>query len=188
MPTLLSGQRLGNLITYSYCCHEFDGVFAEFGVAKGGSLELLAKMYPERKIIGIDSFKGLPAPMDFEWHKEGDFALSDDEFNQMRLRFQYEMPNVTLLKGFSPGVFGLIADLTFAFVHIDVDMYSSVSEAIDFFYPRLVNGGMLLFDDYGFDTTPGAKKAIDEWKCKCHYRGELTLSDGRFTGQYLVIK
>jgi hypothetical protein len=33
---------------------------------------------------------------------------------------------------------------------------------VEFFYPRLNDGGILLCDDYGFPACPGATKAIDD--------------------------
>ncbi len=57
---------------------------------------------------------------------------------------------------------GAASDARFAFVHVDVDLYQPTRDAIDFFYPRLLPGGILLFDDYGFMTCPGARRAVDE--------------------------
>jgi len=36
-------------------------------------------------------------------------------------------------------------------------------DCCDFFYKRLARGGIIIFDDYGYITCPGAKKAIDEF-------------------------
>ena len=38
-----------------------------------------------------------------------------------------------------------------------------VLDSCDFFYPRLTPGGMMLFDDYGFASCPGVRKAVDEF-------------------------
>ncbi len=187
LPTGLSPYRLANLISYSWCCSEKPGCFAEFGVMEGGSLDLLSKLHPDRKIYGIDSFQGLPAPGPADtYHVEGDFALTGEQFDKMLLHFSDS--NVVILKGFSPLVFDHIAGEQFAFVHTDVDLYQSVKDALDFFYPRLVEGGMMLFDDYGFETTPGAKKALDEAELTCTWRGELRMANNMFCGQYLLIK
>jgi O-methyltransferase len=49
-----------------------------------------------------------------------------------------------------------------SWVHIDVDIYQSVRDCIRFLYPRLVPGGFMVFDDYGFPSCPGARRAVDE--------------------------
>jgi O-methyltransferase len=48
-------------------------------------------------------------------------------------------------------------------VHIDADIYQSVKDSCTFFYPRLESGGIMVFDDYGFPSCPGARKAVDEF-------------------------
>jgi len=68
-------------------------------------------------------------------------------------------------------------------VHIDVDIYQSVKDCCEFFYPRLHAGGVMLFDDYGKWTCPGAKLAVDEFFA--------TKPEKRFyfpSGQCFVIK
>lgn len=187
--TGLTPPRLANLMAYSFFVHEFRGSMAEFGVMKGGSLDLLSSLHPNKKIYGIDGFKGLPAPGTADTHKAGEFALSDREYTDMDVYFKMQRPNVTILKGYSPQVFKLIPKETeFSFVHIDVDLFDSVNDALDYFFPRLIEGGVMIFDDYGFDSTPGAKLAIDQWKGICRYRGELRFTGDIFCGQYLVIK
>ena len=49
-----------------------------------------------------------------------------------------------------------------AFAHIDVDLYRSVLDCIEFAYPRLVAGGLIVFDDYGFPSCARARQAVDQ--------------------------
>lgn len=193
LTTLYSGLnpiRLASLISYSWVCHEMPGCFAEFGVMKAGSLELLAKVHPERKIYGIDGFEGLPTPGIEDVHSKGDFALTDTEYFDLVIYFEKNHPNVEIIKGYSPDVFSFIpSDMVYSFIHADVDLFSSVNDALDYFFPRLLHDGIMIFDDYGFhETCPGAKKAIDEWDGECKYRGAVKLDGIGLTGQYLIIK
>ena len=50
----------------------------------------------------------------------------------------------------------------FCFAYIDPDTYPTVRDAIEWFWPRLVQGGKLMFDDYGWEPCSGVKKAVDE--------------------------
>jgi len=48
-------------------------------------------------------------------------------------------------------------------VHIDVDLYEPTRAAFEFFHPRMAPGGVMVCDDYGFASCPGARKAVDEY-------------------------
>jgi O-methyltransferase len=50
-----------------------------------------------------------------------------------------------------------------AFAHVDVDIYQSVLDCCEYITPRLSEKGIIVFDDYGFSSCPGAKKAVDEY-------------------------
>ncbi len=189
LPTGISPDRLGMLIAYSWMMSEKPGAFAEFGVCQGGSLDLLSRLHPDRLIYGIDSFEGLPqgGVMDTYHTTKGEFALSEQELERLNIYFIDK--NVFIYKGFSPYIFNRIsASEQYAFVHVDVDLYQSVKDALDYFYPRLINTGIMIFDDYGFPTTPGAKQAIDEFNGRCTYRGEIVFNNGHKSGQYIIIK
>ena len=52
-------------------------------------------------------------------------------------------------------------ELKIAFLHIDTDIYEPAKAALDVFGPRMVRGGVIVFDDYG--TFPGETKAADDF-------------------------
>ena len=64
--------------------------------------------------------------------------------------------------GWVPDRLPEVASLRFAFVHIDLDLYQPISDAFKFFYPLLADNGLIVFDDYGIRTFPGASQAVDE--------------------------
>ena len=51
----------------------------------------------------------------------------------------------------------------FSFVHLDVDLYQPTMDSLEFFYGRMNPCSIILCDDYGFVTCPGAKKAMDSF-------------------------
>jgi O-methyltransferase len=55
---------------------------------------------------------------------------------------------------------------------VDVDIYASVLSCCEYFFPRMVPGGVLVFDDYGMLTCEGAKIALDEF---CAARGQTPI-------------
>jgi O-methyltransferase len=139
------------------------GDAAEVGVYKGGTARILAKVFtPQNKIVHLfDTFAGMPSSdSGKDIHKEGDFSDSSLEKVKLYLR---ECRNVRFYPGMFPQAAKTIEDINFCFVHIDVDIYKSVMGCCAFFYPRMIKGGMIVFDDYGFLSCPGAKLAVDEF-------------------------
>ena len=140
---------------------QLSGQVAEVGVYKGGTARMLAKIFaPAGKTVHLfDTFAGMP-PTDptKDLHHGGDFA---DVTLEGVSEYLSDCPNVRLYQGFFPATAGPIESSTFCFVHADVDIYQSVLDCCRFFYPRLVTGGVLIFDDYGRNSCPGAKVAVD---------------------------
>ena len=58
--------------------------------------------------------------------------------------------------------------MKFCFVHLDVDLYQPTLDSLTFFYEKMIQGGIILCDDYGFTTCPGAKKAMDSFFSDTH--------------------
>jgi hypothetical protein len=74
-----------------------------------------------------------------------------------------EFKNIQINKGWIPQRFSDVEHNRFCFVHIDVDLYQSTLNSISFFYPRMNAGGIILCDDCGFTSCPGATKAINDF-------------------------
>lgn len=140
-----------------------DGDAAECGVYKGASSYLICRaIKPYGKCNHLfDSFEGLSAPTDRDgtyWTAGG--LRADESYVRENLK---GFGNFRLYQGWIPNRFPEVADRWFSFVHIDVDLYEPTRNSIAFFYERLRKGGVMLFDDYGFSTCPGAKAATDEF-------------------------
>ena len=141
------------------------GDTAECGVYRGcGSYVILqANKYSSFNRIHhiYDSFEGLsqPSEVDGKYWAANNLSMAEDTVN--RNLSQYK--EFKLYKGWIPDRFHEVQNHSFSFVHIDVDLYDPTLESIKFFYDRLNSGGILVCDDYGFLTCPGATKAIDEF-------------------------
>lgn len=191
IPTLLSTDRICNLIKYSNLLQNHGGYFAEFGVFSGGSLEILARHNANTEILAFDSFEGLPQPSDKDYHNKGDFR--DVNVDNIVGYFKMIYPRVRIVKGFSPKVFQLAKSQKFSFVHVDADLYQSVLDALNFFVPRMLTGGMILLDDYRVESTPGCEEAIDDYfgsNPEVSHREELRYHAGQNAKshyQYLIV-
>ena len=160
--TLVEQQSAYALFQLAAHCRTLDGDVAEVGSYRGGSALLLA-MNSDRLLHVFDTFCGMPqtdpARDIFQAGHFGDTSF--EEVQGILAPFSH----VVLYPGLFPYTAGPIADKQFRLVHVDVDIYRSVRDCCDFFYPRLVPGGILVFDDYGYPKCPGAKIAVDEFFC-----------------------
>jgi len=160
-----------------------EGDVAEIGVSKGGTLKIIAESVSKNKTIyGFDTFEGMPdlfCDKDVS-HKIGDFSDTSLERVAELLK---DNKNVVLVKGIFPESSDIVSDKRFSFVHVDCDLYKSTLSSCEFFYERLVDGGIMLFDDYGF--LKGARTAVDEF---FKDKREKPIYFSENTGQCLVIK
>jgi O-methyltransferase len=150
---------------YQYARHTaaLAGDVAEIGVYRGGTARLLARTLAGAKTIHLfDTFAGMPRtdPRRDVHHFEGDF---DDTSLAEVQRYLGDCEGLVFHAGRFPETTAPVRDHRFALVHVDVDIYRSVLDCCEFFYPRMERGGIMLFDDYGFLSCPGAKMAVDEF-------------------------
>ena len=130
------------------------GNFAECGVYAGMSMFFVADLC-KNKFIGIDSFEGVsePGEYDSDYFKSKKLSISISFAEKILKNFD----NVDLYKGWIPEVFNKLNDEQYSYVNIDVDLYDPTKNSIEYFWPRLIKGGVLICDDYGSDKTPGAR-------------------------------
>lgn len=141
-----------------------NGDFWECGVYKGGTARLLAESiavhHSGKHLHLFDTFSGMPVTGPNDFHCGGDFSdtcLEAVRGNVGHLDFVHFHP------GKIPETFDSNDHQQIAFAHIDVDIYQSVHDCCHHLYPRLSFGAIMVFDDYGFPSCPGARKAIDEF-------------------------
>lgn len=159
-PWILIGpDHFGTLAQLARSVRDVPGELAELGVYKGGVSAALSEIIPEKTVHCFDTFCGMPETgFVGEYHRPGDFA--DTSVEAVRALFQ--TTNFVLHPGRFPQTAEDLGGLRFAFVHIDGDYYETTRDAIDWFYPRLSPGGVMLFDDYGFVNCPGVARAVHE--------------------------
>lgn len=164
-----SQDRKWTLREYVKLNNALPGDLAECGCYVGTSAFFIAQASTHGKLYLFDSFQGLSAPeaADKEiaesvmpWSAGGgDLTASEVTLRKNLARYD---DVIEVLPGWIPERFAEIAERQFRLVHIDVDLYQPTRDSLNFFYPRLVKGGVIVMDDYGFKTCPGATRAADE--------------------------
>lgn len=165
--TLVSPDRCWVLYSLALQCLQLDGDIWECGVYRGGTARMLAQLVADTpthlptRLHLFDTFSGMPATdPDRDLHKAGDFA--DTTLDAVRERVGH--PGlVRYHAGLIPETFTPVDSSRIALAHIDVDIHAAVADCCRYIFPRLATGGVMLFDDYGFPTCPGARQAVDAY-------------------------
>jgi len=118
-----------------------DGLYLEFGVFRGQTINYIAKKSPDKQLHGFDSFKGLPEA--WASNPEGTFTTHG--------KLPKVPNNVQLWAGYFEDSLPPWCEKhneTAAFVHIDCDLRSSTQTVMDALGTRIKPGTVILFDDY----------------------------------------
>lgn len=161
-----SEERKYVLREFSRLTKKLPGNMAECGSYMGVSAWFMAHEAPDVDLFLFDAFEGLQAPGERDmladgsaYWKEGDVSSPEKVLTKNLSEFDH----VNVLKGWIPSRFSEVSERKFRLVHIDVDLYQPTLDSLIFFYPRMVPGGVIVMDDYGFMNCPGAKLAADEF-------------------------
>ncbi len=143
------------------------GDILEIGVWRGGTGCLMAQ---RAKLMGIpatvylcDTFEGVVKASSSDRHYAGGEHADTSEAIVTALANRLKLDNIEILRGTFPEQTGsLVANTSFRLCHIDVDVYESGREVLSWVWPRLAPGGMVVFDDYGFLSTGGITRLVNE--------------------------
>lgn len=135
-----------------------EGDIAEVGVYRGGTARIICEAKGNRPLHLFDTFEGLPEPGEIDSaFRRGEYACSLESVRQYLKGFA----DVRFYKGLFPGTAEPAKLHKFSFVHLDVDLYESTMAALDFFYPRMDPGAVIISHDYV--TFPGVRAAFDQF-------------------------
>lgn len=162
---------------------------AEVGVYKGGTSYFIASIAKQMGMpirhFCFDTFEGHAAE-DINLSVETSHfphAFNDTSFDSVKDYLKY-FENVSVHKGRIQDTAHILKDSFMHFVHLDMDIYEPTLYALQFFNDRMVQGGVVLLDDYGFETCPGIEKAVNEFlSMHSNYFGTALLS-----GQFILVK
>ena len=141
---------------------QIEGSFAELGVYKGQTSQVIHLLAPERKLYLFDTFEGFPSEYleiinDNHRYKDTNVEIIKKTIGNMN--------NIIIKKGtFPETAIGLESEF-FSFIHLDVDLYYSTLKGLEFFYPRVSRGGYIIVHDYNnpYESNRGVLKAVKEF-------------------------
>ncbi len=144
---------------------KIEGAFVELGVWQGETAEIIHEMDKSRNLHLFDTFDGFDNK-DLEKETNRDERYSTDNFSDTKLEevkaLFSESNNISFYKGYFPDTAKDLKEDKFAFVHLDADLYKPTIDALNYFYPKLSPGGVIIIHDYNH-TWDGIRKALDEF-------------------------
>ena len=156
---------------------ELQGNVAECGVFRGDFAKYINEFFYDRNLYLFDSFEGFTdrdIKADKIHSRYSSFYETIDFFQDTSLKLvlskMVHPEKIVVKKGYVPDAFAGVEDI-FCFVNLDMDLYAPMLEALRFFYPRMVKGGIIMLHDYYCGhLLAGVKDAV------CEYEKEINKS------------
>jgi O-methyltransferase len=164
--------RLNTLVWAARCALQVGGSFVECGVYKGDMTWVVAQAIgPERipEFFLFDSFEGFSpeysGPSDFP-DNPGFFGFANEIYQEpgvyehVRNRFA-PFQNFKVVKGFLPDTLDSECPSKISYLHIDLNSPRAEIAVLERLFDRVLLGGVIVFDDYGWKVFRRQKEAED---------------------------
>ncbi|WP_326697806.1 TylF/MycF family methyltransferase [Streptomyces sp. NBC_01754] len=182
--TMTSPERLNALVlaTRYIARHGIPGAVVECGVWRGGSMQACAKTLlslgeSDRELYLFDTYEGMTPPTAQDLRRDGRSAqelldaqgkdrpiwavASLEDVREGFAGVPYPQERVHYVPGKVEDTVPGQAPEQIAILRLDTDWYASTRHELEHLYGRLVSGGVLLIDDYGY--WQGSRQAVDEF-------------------------
>ncbi|MGP3752851.1 TylF/MycF/NovP-related O-methyltransferase [Streptomyces sp. IBSNAI001] len=182
--TMTSPERLNAFVlaTRHVVRHGIPGDIVECGVWRGGSMQACAKTLlslgeTDRDLHLFDTYEGMTPPTAEDLRRDGRPAqeLLDAQgkdrpiwavasLEDVRAGFEqvpYPKDRIHYVRGKVEDTVPEQAPEQISILRLDTDWYASTKHELTHLYSRLVSGGVLLIDDYGY--WQGSRQAVDEF-------------------------
>lgn len=169
-------ERLAWMRLYASQIEErhIHGDIAELGVFKGEFAAQLNRWFPNRELYLFDTFEGFDeADIKETVGKHEDFSQTSIELVRSKMKAP---ERVHFVVGHFPESVQEFEEHQYALVSLDADLYQPTIAGLNYFYPRLSEGGLLVIHDYNSHQFPGVKQAVDEY-CSQHRLYPMVLPD-----------
>lgn len=146
---------------------DLTGDVLEVGTWRGGTGGLLARRAQEldmdATVFLCDTFEGVTKTGDEDASYSGGEHADTSVPVVTDLLQNLGVANTEILVGIFPeDTAHAVADHAFRFCHVDVDVYRSAKDIVEWVWSRLVVGGIVVFDDFGFPSTRGVAQLVHE--------------------------
>jgi hypothetical protein len=175
--TLVDHKRLAKIRDCILQTNHLRGDIAELGTYRGGVAKMMGYYAPACRLHIFDTFTGIPSDDPYvNGHRVGDFATDFED-----VKAYVNNPNAAYHVGFFPATIPK-DEIQYRFVHLDGDLRQTTVDALRYFWPRMVEGGVIVLDDLDWVRTQGVREALNEVlpgihvERSCEYQGILRKS------------
>lgn len=162
LKNLLDPIRLHILVANLKALKDIPGDLAELGVWRGSSAKVLSELKGTRHLYLFDTFEGFNGKDLLGKDANQEALFSDTSLERVKSFIGTE--GVDYVQGWFPAsITDKARAAKYAFVHIDCDLGEPTKAALEFFYPRMSPGGIILIHDYGTGTWPALTEAVDSF-------------------------
>ncbi len=180
--------RLHTILWAVQKCIQLEGEFVECGTNKGGFAKAIVDYLNfnsiDKKFYLFDTFRGLDlSKLSADEKNNNHFTnIYSDCYEDVKNTFR-EFENVLIVKGSVPDTLSQFQSEKVAFLSIDMNCVQPEIEALNFFWDKLVHGGVIVLDDYAYTGCEAQNAAHNEWASNKKIQ-ILSLP----TGQGLIVK
>ncbi|MCL2717272.1 MAG: TylF/MycF family methyltransferase [Lachnospiraceae bacterium] len=153
---------------YNYCyaaaqASFLEGDYVECGVHKGMCSKAITHYIGfeklNKKLYLLDTFEGLIENQ----LKDGElFWQYPDTYSEVKEAFK-QYSNVELVKGIIPDTLPLVKADKICYLALDLNCAYPEIKALEYFWDKIVSGGIIILDDYAYRGFEAQMKAIDEF-------------------------
>lgn len=147
-----------------------EGAVADLGAYQGDISWQLNALMPERTLYLFDTFTGydqrdviVEQEKGLSGAREGQYGMTQREQDHLIERLLGRMPypeKVVIRQGWFPKTAEELEDEKYALVHMDTGLYQPTYAGIQYFYPRMSKGGVIVISGYEDGKSMGVRQAI----------------------------
>jgi O-methyltransferase len=163
-----------------------NGVFVECGVAAGAQIIAMAHAAPDKTIYAFDSFQGIPLPSNRDdqypgirtiskseqkklpnpgeqvLESSGATSVSEADFLSHLISSGVNHQNVKIVPGWFEHTVRLFGgfNVQISLLRLDGDLYNSTFECLKYLFPKVIEGGYVIIDDW---MLKGCREACIEY-------------------------
>jgi hypothetical protein len=158
--------RLHVVLALAEYCSHLEGDFVECGTYRGinahGISAFLDFKNIQKNFYLFDTWTGLAEERLHSFEKMRAVRRYEDCYNEVKETFS-DIPNVILIQGLVPDTLSKVKWKKVCFLHIDMNCVYPEEAALEYFWDKIVTGGVIISDDYSHPGYEDQKKAFDSF-------------------------
>lgn len=169
---------------------KIPGAVAELGVYRGDTAWQLNEAMPGRQLYLFDTFEGFDEAdvaaekmRSLSGAQTGRFSDTSEELVLGRMPHPEKC---ILRRGYFPETAEGLENERYAFVSMDADLYLPTLAGLEYFFPRLSAGGVIVLHDFDNSQFAGVGKAVEEYEAQNGPLRSVPLGD--LHGSLVIIK